>query len=264
MWTPADLFMSGEQGAWYDPSDLFSLWQDAAGTVQVVNTGDPVRCIDDKSGNGSHLIISSGDYPTYETLNGFPAVYTPGGWRNPTTVGSVGITNVTFVAIAARNDQALFSGGALFNGVNDHSTDILNGIDNDINLGDFSDTVINKRTNGVPYAAAEDWPGPMVDTSGGGGQGLQGPAVVTCSVATIAGTKHYSLFGDPTTFNDFWKGHMLGLIVLDRYPSETELALIEQWLADKCGAVLENPVQLGQQIRGRVVVAPTLRVKFES
>lgn len=51
--TPADLFASGEEGAWYDPSDLMTMWTDTAGTTQAT-VGDAVARIDDKSGNGNH------------------------------------------------------------------------------------------------------------------------------------------------------------------------------------------------------------------
>ncbi len=34
-WSPLDLFAAGEQGAWYDPSDLTTLYQDSAGTTPV-------------------------------------------------------------------------------------------------------------------------------------------------------------------------------------------------------------------------------------
>jgi hypothetical protein len=51
---PEDLFFLGEQGAWYDPSDISTLFQDAAGTTPVTADGDPVGLVLDKSGNGYH------------------------------------------------------------------------------------------------------------------------------------------------------------------------------------------------------------------
>jgi hypothetical protein len=51
---PSELFLLGEAGAWYDPSDLSTLWQDTAGTVPAI-VGDPVGRIDDKSGNALHM-----------------------------------------------------------------------------------------------------------------------------------------------------------------------------------------------------------------
>ncbi len=51
--SPATLFTGGVQGAWYDPSDLSSMWQDSAGTVPAA-VDSPVGKINDKSGNGNH------------------------------------------------------------------------------------------------------------------------------------------------------------------------------------------------------------------
>lgn len=52
--SPLSLFASGEEGAWYDPSDLSTLFQDEAGTVPVTAGGQPVRLILDKSGRNNH------------------------------------------------------------------------------------------------------------------------------------------------------------------------------------------------------------------
>ncbi len=50
---PATLFASGEQGAFYDPGDPASMWQDVAAMVAAV-VGQPVTRINDKSGRGNH------------------------------------------------------------------------------------------------------------------------------------------------------------------------------------------------------------------
>lgn len=54
VWTPANLFSNNEVGAWHDPSDLSTLFQDASGTVPVTADGDPVGLMLDKSGHGLH------------------------------------------------------------------------------------------------------------------------------------------------------------------------------------------------------------------
>lgn len=57
--------------AWYDPSDLATLWQDAAGTVAVTADGQSVARIDDKSGNGNHLVqADAARRPVYKTAGG--------------------------------------------------------------------------------------------------------------------------------------------------------------------------------------------------
>ena len=44
-----DLFNNNEQGVWYDPSDLTTLYQDAAGTIPVTAVEQPVGLMLDKS-----------------------------------------------------------------------------------------------------------------------------------------------------------------------------------------------------------------------
>lgn len=56
---PAALFALGEDGMFYDPQSINTLWQDAAGTVPVTSDGQLVARIDDRSGNGYHLIQSN-------------------------------------------------------------------------------------------------------------------------------------------------------------------------------------------------------------
>lgn len=59
-WTPANLFASGEAGAWYDPSDLSTVWQDSARTTPGA-VDSPVGALDDKSGNGNHMTQATAD-----------------------------------------------------------------------------------------------------------------------------------------------------------------------------------------------------------
>lgn len=56
------LFANSEQGVWYDPSDLTTLFQDSAGTVPVTATGQSVGLVLDKSKGltlGGELVTSS-------------------------------------------------------------------------------------------------------------------------------------------------------------------------------------------------------------
>ena len=48
------LFANGEQGFYYDPNDLSTMFQDSAGTVPVTDVGQPVGLIRDKSGRNNH------------------------------------------------------------------------------------------------------------------------------------------------------------------------------------------------------------------
>jgi hypothetical protein len=51
---PFSLFLSGAQGAWYDPSDFSTLFQDSAGSTPVTAVEQPVRLMRDKSGRTNH------------------------------------------------------------------------------------------------------------------------------------------------------------------------------------------------------------------
>jgi hypothetical protein len=51
---PYSLFENGEQGAWYDPSDLSTLFTDSAGTTPVTAVEQFVGLMLDKSGRGNH------------------------------------------------------------------------------------------------------------------------------------------------------------------------------------------------------------------
>ena len=52
------LFSVGGQGFAYDPNDLTTLYQDAAGTIPVTTAGQPVGLMKDKSGRNNHAYQS--------------------------------------------------------------------------------------------------------------------------------------------------------------------------------------------------------------
>ena len=63
------LFSNGEQGFAYDPNDLSTMFQDAAGTVPVTGTGQPVAYIKDLSGNNNHAKqLDSGKRPLLSSI----------------------------------------------------------------------------------------------------------------------------------------------------------------------------------------------------
>jgi len=65
--SPAPLFAAGEPGAWFDPSDLTTLFQDDAATVPVTAAGQSVAVMLDKSGRGNHATQTTAlNRPTYQ------------------------------------------------------------------------------------------------------------------------------------------------------------------------------------------------------
>lgn len=77
---PATLFTGGQQGAWYDPGDITTLFQDSAGTTPVTASGQSVGLMLDKKQGlifGSELLptgvlvkIGTATDATYNTATG--------------------------------------------------------------------------------------------------------------------------------------------------------------------------------------------------
>lgn len=71
LWSPKALFADGAHGAWYDPSDVSTLFQVSEGTIPVTSPGQPVGRMLDKSPNGHHAVqTSSTARPIYRHENG--------------------------------------------------------------------------------------------------------------------------------------------------------------------------------------------------
>ena len=81
------LFASGEQGAWYDPSDMSTLFQDSAGTVPVTAVEQPVGMMLDKA----RPIVTNGA----ERMNVLPSEAANWGGENNTVVDNKIIPNTT-------------------------------------------------------------------------------------------------------------------------------------------------------------------------
>ena len=91
-WSPTLLFAAGEQGAWYDPSDLSTMFQDSAGTTPVTAVEQPVGLILDKSKGGRQSLAVTG----WTKDSGDGTVTVDGG-----TITITGATTTTRVDITA-------------------------------------------------------------------------------------------------------------------------------------------------------------------
>jgi hypothetical protein len=79
--SPGYLFSSGAPGAWYDPSDFSTLFQDSAGTTPVTAVEQPVGLILDKSQGATPgpELVTNGDFS--QGITGWSAgPTTPSGW----------------------------------------------------------------------------------------------------------------------------------------------------------------------------------------
>ena len=122
---PMTLFASGEQGGWYDPSDLSTLFQDSAGTIPVTTSGQSVGRMLDKSGRGNHMIGASGAFPVYEVAGGLRCLRANGTTQRMYTAAGVPLTGTdklscsVAVRVEGTGNQCIFSndsaGAARFN-----------------------------------------------------------------------------------------------------------------------------------------------------
>jgi hypothetical protein len=70
VFSPTVLFAHGEAGGWWDPSDMTSVFEDTAGTIPVTSASQPVGRVNDKSGNGNHLLLTNGNRPSFQQDSG--------------------------------------------------------------------------------------------------------------------------------------------------------------------------------------------------
>jgi hypothetical protein len=99
----AALFAAGEQGCWYDPSDMSTLFQDTAGTVPVTAVGQQVARINDKSGRGNFAIQA--------TAASRPLLQQDGGGRRYLAFDGVDDTLATGnISLTATNSLTFWAG----------------------------------------------------------------------------------------------------------------------------------------------------------
>lgn len=82
--SPASLFANGEVGAWFDPSDFGTMWQDSAGTTPVTAVEQPVGLMLDKRlglvlgsdqlSTGVPALVGTANAATYNTTTGVGSV----------------------------------------------------------------------------------------------------------------------------------------------------------------------------------------------
>lgn len=106
---PIALFAAGEQGVWYDPSDLSTLFQDAAGTIPVTAAGQPVGMMRDKSGRGNHATQATAtSRPILQTTDGkwYLAIDGVDDWMATTAINFTATNKVTLWAGIRKNSDA--------------------------------------------------------------------------------------------------------------------------------------------------------------
>jgi len=253
--SPASIFAGGTEGAWYDPSDLSTLFQDSAGTTPVTASGQPVGKMLDKSGNGNHATqATSSRRPTYTEGGGLSWLAFDGvddamvtaavdftdtdnvsvfvGVRKPTdgSTGPIiinadkGSDNGSFTLYAPHNTTsrkwAWSLGGS---SQNFYAVDTLAAPNTAVMTGLFdgagSDLAarINPRLNGVTQTSFS------ISVGGGTAANFQNAAL---------------RIGSQSATVDYFNGNLYGLIIPGKLASADEIAATEAYMAAKSGVTL--------------------------
>lgn len=96
---PELMFSAGVRGGYYDPSDMASMFQDTAGTIPCA-INSPVARINDKSGQGNHLIqATAANQPILRAAGGLKYLDFDGVNDVLVSSGSVDLSNTSKLAI---------------------------------------------------------------------------------------------------------------------------------------------------------------------
>lgn len=138
-WSPLSLFAAGEQGGWYDPTDLTTMFQDSAGATPVTAVEQPVGLWLDKrlgalsalgtelaGGTSGWVFFSAGNTTANVTQSGQTLTFTPSagspGWvtRQITglTVGRTYAVSVTITAASSGTNNWFRGGNGIGNQAN--------------------------------------------------------------------------------------------------------------------------------------------------
>lgn len=245
---PLIFFANGEQGGLYDPSDLTTLFQDAAGTVPVTADGQPVGLMLDKSGNGNHLTqVATASRPTYRTdgtshwlefdgvddrlvtsainlthtnkLSAISGIYRAGvsstGILYEFTASTADALPGTFCLRSALATNRYYAGARGANGSN------LTGRVADLFIDDFPDQCV--------LSAFHDLSGVTSKLRRNGGEMAE--SVVSNDGGNF-GNYVLTLGNRPTT-TSYFAGNLYGLIIVDNLLSDAQSSQAEKWMAAK-------------------------------
>ena len=247
---PFYMFSAGEQGVLYDPSDLTTLSQDAAGTTPVTAAGQPVGRMLDKSGRGNHATQSTAASRPLLQFNATTGAYYLAfdGIDDFLVTGNIDFTGTDKVAVfagvrklsdAAARAVAELSASPFAN----ISTFGLNAPGSTANSYRWISRGTTSAVQVQPVKAA-----PTTDVLTGIGNisgnvtTLRINGTQAATSAANQGTGNYGNYplyigrrgGTTLPFN----GHLYGLIITGRLTTDAETANTERLLATKTGVVL--------------------------
>ena len=237
-WTPLQLFLAGVLGVWFDPSDLSTLFQDAAGTIPVTADGDPVGLMLDKSGNGNHAT---------QAVSGSKAVYRTDGvlhWLDPD--GADDFFNVSNpLSYSSQNVLLAFSGGnsgRIFDnrGTGGGGTEVGLFIRSDlVGIDDGQGTIVslNAIQNSQPKVWTVEYSESIKRLSLRENGALE-DEISDASLLSVVSNKNAALFSATNDNSQNFGGRFYGSIVREGLMTVDQTQQAEIYLADLAGVTL--------------------------
>lgn len=238
--------LSLQLAAWYDPSDLGTLFQDTAGTVPVSADGDPVARMEDKSGNGHHMTQADpARQPVYHTAGGAHWIESDGTDDSLSTPSRMGFStnpDITVIAglsvlSAQQNAERLLHLGAISESGSLGAALGTAGASWRFNNGNaiFATTPLNTPFLGRWSRGSGSNYGSSYFALNGVDQ-TQNSAVNAASIPS--GTGHEAhLFAEGNTTSFTLQAQMFGLLI-GAFSDPAQISNGEAWMAQKTGIAL--------------------------
>lgn len=245
-WTPLSLFAAGELGAWYDPSDLSTMFQDAAGTVPVTANNDPVRLIRDKSGRNSHATApSDAARPQYKTAGGLHWLEFDGidDYLATSAINFSAGTTMTMATAATKKANAIQIAVSIGTTAGTRATLYCQGSTSSVG---FRQAIYGHNAVVVaPTPEVQATPQSVVLVSRGRVVVPYSTSIWRNDDAAVTSTSNPSAtygnsaiyIGAQNTPSNYLNGSMYGLIVRAAYSSDAEIAEVQTYLAAKIGGM---------------------------
>jgi len=249
---PLSLFTGGHEGAWYDPSDLTTLFQDSAEPpiTPVTAAGQTVGTMLDKSGNGNHARqTTAAQRPTYQTGSGLHWLEFDG-TDDAMFTSAIDFTSTDKMSIFAgqrKLSDANFSTllGFSLNSNNNNGAFALTAPSTN-NTSDYAarsrGTIISFIQSPSSFVAPHSAALTMLADIGAPSHTSRINGVLIATSVASQGTGNYGdhdlFIGARAGWSFHYNGLLYGVIIVGKTASTNELADVETYMAAKSGVTL--------------------------
>lgn len=239
-WAPGELFLAGEKGFYFDPTDPVNLATNSDGTGTVASSGDLVGMIRDLSPNGNHATQGTSGLRALYNVAGavksllFDGITNSRYYNLPSTLETGWTSGMMLYALKIANDPVAAErrgGPVVGQSGSDTASDHHPWTDGQVYNG-FMSTA--RKTCGNPAQAMTAWhQGEFRSAAGAWGFVINGTNVFTTATNTVATStvplvgKHVRNRGDGGLLID---GNLGRMIMLDRVLTGTELTDARTWI----------------------------------